>query len=197
MNKFLKSHDQPPQSQTTKRRAFSLALIVASAISVLSACQFFGIHRDDDPNPKPAIASMYVSSATGQAFQLKAIEESPSSADDLLRLASALDTAYGLLDFQPPYPAIKVVTRSHPYLESRAMASAAVDVKGREHIVFRRKFIRSNADPLPLAIHELSHLKAWRLYGTDIPLHGRKFRKICRNAASRKACAPQRKSAMP
>ena len=94
-----------------------------------------------------------------------------------------------MLEFEPPYPSLIITDRRHPYLPRRAVAAAVIDEDGDEHLAFSYARIRSPKPLLPLVLHEMSHLKAWRVHGHDMLTHGFKFNEICRKVASRTDCA--------
>jgi len=134
------------------------------------------------PNPpqKPVIERK------GKSFQLP--DNAQTSRKDLFRLVNALERAYVALDFQKPYPLIRIVNRRHKALEKGAIAAAIIDDLGKEYLYFQRKQLRIGAPIDGLVIHELSHLKAWRLHGTGISVHGHEFNSICRKAATSSDC---------
>lgn len=98
-----------------------------------------------------------------------------------------LDAAYELLDFQAPYPEIKIVDRRRK--DQMILANAYIGKDGSETIAISRRQLQASQPLLPLLVHELAHLQAWRRYGTVIAVHGQEFQQICRSAVSIEACA--------
>lgn len=158
------------------RRSWVFALLPAFMITLVG-CQ--------TAPPAPAIDQQV--GTNGHRFEHRMTPDGRTSQADIRRLMRTLDTAYEALDFQAPYPRIEIVHGRR--VNRKTLASASVDIDGVERIVIRREHVRSERELLPLLVHELSHLQAWRRHGTTIAVHGREFWQICRVAAKAEACA--------
>lgn len=71
---------------------------------------------------------------------------------------------------------------------------AARNDQGEELIYFNRDNLIDNEALLPVVLHELSHLQAWRKHGLEIKPHGKEFMAICRSVIEKDQCRP---NAMP
>ncbi|MHA7900811.1 MAG: SprT-like domain-containing protein [Henriciella sp.] len=169
----------------------------ACAIFVLCAPTLFACETSP-PQPEPSIVSYDVAATrlTGDRsdFELPPLETAQTDRADLFRLVDALDEAYARLDFAPPFPNVRIVDANNPlfrrsFSRGRTMALAAMNDEGEPFIYFNQKDLQTTEDLLSLVLHELSHLKAWRVYGRDIPAHGREFMAICRKVIRRSDCA--------
>ena len=126
-------------------------------------------------------------------FELPPIATAQTERADLFRLVDALDDAYARLDFASPFPSIRIVDADHPLvrgtvLHGRRMALAALNQHGDPVIYFNRQDLQAIDDLPSLVLHELSHLKAWRVHGQGIAAHGPEFMAICRKVIRRSAC---------
>ena len=120
------------------------------------------------------------------AITSEPVTETPP--EDIERLEAALEEAYEIADFEPPYPVIRITSRRSDFLERNALATAAITEDGLEVIYMDRSRIIRGTPLLPLMLHELAHLKTWREHGIDVPVHGRQFMVICQSFADRRTC---------
>lgn len=153
---------------------------------VLVGCQWLPFMGERDQPAKEPVRVARVMLDSGRVAELP---ERPvyTERDRLFSLIDEMDLAYEVLDFKPPYPMTRIVTR-HKHLPRDAVAAAVVDERGREYIYLRRSYMNSNHPLRGFVRHELSHLKAWRVYGHHIPAHGWEFRYVCQRVTSRKNC---------
>ncbi len=158
-----------------------LSLIVISACHSISS----GTAVSVGANAPPVFAMRIVGDRS--MFDLPTTAtETPRA--DLLRLVDVLDEAYDRLNFEAPFPRIRVVDPHHPRLHGRAVGVAAVTVTGESRIYLNRQYLSTRAHLLPLVLHELAHLKAWRRHGLEIETHGPEFMQICRAVTARRNC---------
>ena len=121
-------------------------------------------------------------------FDLPNEATSQTSREDLLRLVDVLDDAYERLDYAPPFPRIRIVDAHHSRLHGRAVGVATITDTGESRIYLNRQYLKTRADLLPLVLHKLAHLKAWRMHGFAIETHGPEFMQICRSVTARRNC---------
>lgn len=137
-------------------------------------------------NMPPAFAMRVVRDRS--VFDLPNEATRQTSRKDLLRLVDVLDDAYERLDYAPPFPRIRIVDARHSRLSGRAVGVATITETGESRIYLNRQYLASRADLLPLVLHELAHLKAWRMHGLAIEAHGPEFMQICRSVTARRNC---------
>ncbi|MEO0451223.1 MAG: SprT-like domain-containing protein [Pseudomonadota bacterium] len=158
------------------------------AMSIVTSCQMStqATATSMSANMPPAFAMRVAGDHS--LFDLPPEDTRTTSSEDLFRLVDVLDQAYAQLDFAPPYPRIRIVDTDHSRLKERAVGVAAVTDTGESRIYLNRQYLRSRADLLPLVLHELAHLKAWRVHGFEIETHGPEFMQICRAVTARRNC---------
>jgi len=157
------------------------------ACAALTACQY--VPPAPAPQKPPHAVSATRIVGTHSAFDLVNKKTSRTPRADLFRLVNALDKAYGVLDFAPPYPAIRIAGPGHSALRGSALARAQLNEDGDAVIYFNRHELIRRPNVEALVLHELAHLKAWRIHGTDIATHGSEFLKICYEVTTRDNCA--------
>lgn len=145
--------------------------------------------QEPEPKPEPKPVGPVVE-REGKSFVLP--DEAQTARRDLFRLVDALERAYRVLAYEPPYPKIHIVSRRHSALERGAIAAAVIDAVGKEYLYFERRYLRRGYPIDGLVVHELAHLQAWRIHGVDVPKHGKEFKDICRLGASVQDCAAER-----
>ena len=121
-------------------------------------------------------------------FEIPDADVAETPREDLFRLLDALDEAYARLEFQPPFPTIRIVDAKSTKLYRRTLAWAARSNTGEEFLYFNRSHLIGREKLLPLVLHELAHLKAWRQHGLGIEMHGAEFQSICQSVTWRKHC---------
>lgn len=159
------------------------------SLLILPGCQNPVIDEATSPQPSQTISKMRVVGDTS-AFNISSDKDGPTPREDMFRLLDALDEAYERLGFQPPYPKVRIVSRKHPLLRRWSAAMAARNDQGEELVYFNRDDLIDNEALLPLVLHELSHLQAWRQHGMDIKTHGKEFMAICRAVIEKDQCRP-------
>lgn len=168
----------------TWQRYWPSSIVVVSALGglIVAACQ-----------APDAGQNLYIptASAAGSdtAVELLIRQRKQTSRADVFRLVEALDEGYELLDLARPYPTIRLANPSHRLLQYSSGALAAKNAGGQEFIYFDRNRLSNKQSLRPLVLHELAHLKAWRLHGIEIAEHGPEFRKVCHSATTRRNCA--------
>ena len=153
----------------------------------LTACLCAPMWETPSLSPQPVSATRIA--GTNSTFDLVQKKTTRTPRADLFRLVNALDKAYGLLDFAPPYPTIRIAGPGHSALGGSMIARAELSEAGYAYIYFDRRKLMRRSDLQAVVLHELAHLKAWRIYGTDIASHGREFREICNQVTTREKCA--------
>lgn len=129
------------------------------------------------------------------AFEFSNTQTGPTPREDLFRLVDALDEAYQKLGFQPPYPNVRIVSPKHSLLSRWTVALAARNASGQEFIYVNRHYLIEGEALLPLMLHELAHLQAWRRHGMEIKPHGREFMAICKSVTEKANCTADRRNA--
>ena len=166
------------------RLRITLSILVSIT---LTACLCGPVLEPPKPSSQPISATRIA--GTNSAFDLVNTKIARTPRADLFRLVNALDTAYGLLDFAPPYPAIRIAGPGHSALDGSTIARAELSEAGDAYIYFDRRKLISRLDLHAVVLHELAHLKAWRMYGPHIAPHGREFQEICKQVTTREKCA--------
>lgn len=170
----------------------SACAVLVLCLPALFGCQMAPSHAE----PRAGSLDVEATRLAGKqsAFELPPIATAQTERADLFRLVDALDGAYARLDFAPPFPSIRIVDADHPMvrggvLRGRRMALAALNANGEPILYFNRQDLQATKDLSSLVLHELSHLKAWRVHGRGIAAHGPEFMAICLNVIRRSACA--------
>ena len=166
------------------------SLLIMAALACTGGCQFLTTTNSPRPQQTSKLTSANYLAEAGHKFEVRTKGSDRTSRESLFRLIDALDSAYQILEFKPPYPAVRIVNQRHDHLPRGAVGVAVIDQNGREQILIERGYLQSGRPLLSIAIHELSHLKAWRQFGHEISAHGAEFRQVCRGAAKSSACAP-------
>jgi hypothetical protein len=163
-------------------------LLTFLSMSLLTGCHFLGPKKrsTEDAAPIPVSATWHHGAAS--TFKLPTTAEPKTSREDLFRLVDALDKAYEMMDFAAPHPAIRIVDARHDILDDGGIGAATIDEDGKEYIYVNRDYLASGAPLAPLVIHELSHLKAWRVHGLQIAYHGKEYKEICHAFTARSHC---------
>jgi len=156
------------------------------ACAALTAC-LCAPTRNSADKPQQAVSATRIS-GINSAFDLVQKKSSRTPRADLFRLVNALDKAYGLLNFSPPYPAIRIAGAGHSALGGSTIARAELSDEGDSYIYFDRRNLMGRSDLQAVVLHELAHLKAWRIHGTEIAAHGREFREICHQVTTSEKC---------
>ena len=163
------------------------ASLTLLSLLVLSSCQSEVVLTDTLATDAPAASATRMTGDIS-VFEIPDAKVSETPSEDLFRLVDALDDAYARLDFQPPFPAIRIIDAKSTKLYRRTLAWAARNEAGEEFIYFNRSHLVGREKLLPLVLHELAHLKAWREHGLAIELHGDEFQTICQSVTRRKHC---------
>ena len=178
------------KAHTLRRAALGLSVLVFCPI-IIAACQIKP-HKAQQPSSDSAmfVEAMRIA-GDRSVFELphEAVRKTPRA--NLLKLVDALDEAYAALDYQPPFPNVRIVNPSHPRLRGHALGVAAMTADGEARLYFSRTDLVSRRDLKPLILHELAHLKAWRMHGFDIAAYGPEFTKICRSVSRPENCTAQ------
>jgi SprT-like family len=179
----------PPISQpvrtldtSARRTLFTIPWLVV----VLTACHATGATPTIKADTH--ILAAYRSTALGNVHAMPIEEDNPTKPRALHRLANALDRAYKAYDLVPPLPSIKIVSPRHDLMRHSRVGMAAVTASGKELIYFNRAHLETRKSIEPLVMHEVAHLKAWRIHGHAIKSHGKEYKAVCRAVTDRKNC---------
>ncbi|MEL6860067.1 MAG: SprT-like domain-containing protein [Pseudomonadota bacterium] len=122
-------------------------------------------------------------------FNLPSKAEAKTRTRDLFRLVDALDKGYRQFELAPPYPQIRIVDKNHEAFPDYGLAVAMRSASGREYIYFNRSYLEKTSDLDSTVMHELAHIKTWRMHGIHVREHGKEYRTICRAATDRDHCS--------
>ena len=178
----------------------------AIALLALASCTYFDAAFQPEPQPITASAAVslmplanvdeppreQVQSATVESdLHVNLPTKSETSRANLFRLVDSLTRAYNAFDLTPPMPQLRIVGNNHAVMRASELAKAVITEEGRELIyVLRAHLAAASQDELDATIiHEIAHLVTWRRHGLAVMEHGREFMDVCRDVASRDACA--------
>lgn len=133
-----------------------------------------------------AILATPAEAGTQHAFSVKGIDD--LSMWQVRKVTRALALAAKGIEWEGAMPQIVFTDGREIGMPPRSMARAVVYSSGREVIYIRRSVVKRARFSRSLALHEFSHLQAWRENGFDIEGHGPEFRSVCRRVALAKDC---------
>lgn len=176
-----------------KRNLEQICVLLMVSLSVLgllvlASCQSTGRVHGADRLTDPSDLNATRIAGDRSVFELPAAATTQTSREDLFRLVDALDEAYERLDFAAPFPRIRIVDWHDPVLKGQAIGVAAIAAGDEERIYLNRQYLSTHAELMPLILHELAHLKAWRVHGHAIAPHGREFMAICHSVTAVRNC---------
>ena len=112
-----------------------------------------------------------------------------TSREAVARLTDAINHAYDVLNFEKPYPLVRIVSPGKGGLSGLdAMATAVVTEDGKEILYFNREWLESSRDITETVVHEYAHFATWRRYGYSVDAHGWQFTNLCRSVTKPKHC---------
>ncbi|MEL7111226.1 MAG: SprT-like domain-containing protein [Pseudomonadota bacterium] len=155
-------------------------------LTALTGCHYLpGLGGKKEIVREPVIAER-VTAMSGRAFEVPE-RTTYTEREHLFRMIDELDLAYEALAFQKPYPLTRIAERS-PHLGRNAQATAIITEDGKEILYIRRSYLNAGHPLRGLIRHEIAHFKTWRMYGTDVALHGFEFKSVCQRVTHYREC---------
>lgn len=112
-------------------------------------------------------------------FLILVLSVMPASADSRSEIQTMIDAAAERYSMEPVR--FRVVEPSHKlFKRDPAIAKAVRWRDGDEAIYIVSTRAKSQSALLVVIDHEMSHLKAWRVHGENIKVHGHQWKSTCR-----------------